>query len=375
MGNWLSKIVLCLLLISSYGVSAQQKDALIARIESYNQAFPGEKLYLTFDKPYYAAGDTIWFKSILLNGSAEGPGLSEKIYVELYNDKNQIIEKKVTALKNGLGFGEFALRTAIQNGNYTIRAYTNWQQNFGADNFFHRSFYIGNAGQNTWLADSHQNIANGKVTINVQLRNIKNELAGFKDLDLTLQQGGKTISSKNLKTGADGTFTYNFPLPSEPGEHIELIATDRSNELRKIVVPVELSQENIDLQFMPEGGYLVNGINNKIAFKSIDGNGMGLNVGGKILNSRNEVQAEFTSVHKGMGSFYLYPQPQETYTAEYTVNGKTFRQKLETAKSEGTAIKIDHITKQDSVLIYIKATEKMRAENYELVAQNGGKIS
>src|SRR3978361_1089601 len=35
-------------------------DSLISK-------YPAEKLYLQFDKPYYATSDTIWFKIYLLN--------------------------------------------------------------------------------------------------------------------------------------------------------------------------------------------------------------------------------------------------------------------------------------------------------------------
>src|SRR5580698_4725837 len=35
--------------------------------DSLKSQYPGEKAYLQFDKPYYALGDTIWFKAYLLN--------------------------------------------------------------------------------------------------------------------------------------------------------------------------------------------------------------------------------------------------------------------------------------------------------------------
>lgn len=41
----------------------------VTKIEGYNNLLPAEKLYMQFDKPYYAAGDTIWFKAYLLTST------------------------------------------------------------------------------------------------------------------------------------------------------------------------------------------------------------------------------------------------------------------------------------------------------------------
>ena len=66
------------------------------------------------------------------------------------------------------------------------------------------------------------------------------------------------------------------------------------------MIPVPLNRpENTDLQFMPEGGYLVAGIPSRIGFKAIVEDGRGTALEGKILNSRLQEVAGFKSVHKG----------------------------------------------------------------------------
>ena len=42
---------------------AQNKLGIGDKIENYNTVFPTENLYLSFDKPYYNSGDTLWFKA------------------------------------------------------------------------------------------------------------------------------------------------------------------------------------------------------------------------------------------------------------------------------------------------------------------------
>ncbi len=70
-----------------------------------------------------------------------------------------------------------------------------------------------------------------------------------------------------------------------------------------------------DLQFFPEGGNMVYGVNSKIAFKAIGANGMGLNVSGAIVDNTGQMAAKIVSAHLGMGVFNLTPDPGKTYKA------------------------------------------------------------
>ena len=47
------------------------------------------------------------------------------------------------------------------------------------------------------------------------------------------------------------------------------------------------TEREIDLQFFPEGGYAVKGLNNRIAFKAIGTDGYGKRVEGKIVDSED----------------------------------------------------------------------------------------
>jgi len=106
-----------------------------------------EKTYLHLDKPYYAAGDTIYFKAYVTLGPKHEPSaLSSILNVELINPGNKISESIKLKLKDGLTRGDFALPDTLKQGTYRIRAYTNWMRNAGEDYFFDRSLSIVNSG-------------------------------------------------------------------------------------------------------------------------------------------------------------------------------------------------------------------------------------
>lgn len=79
--------------------------------------------------------------------------------------------------------------------------------------------------------------------------------------------------------------------------------------------PVYNNQEKIDLQFFPEGGHAVTGINGKITFKAIGGDGLGRKVNGVINNSKGESIVAISSMYQGMGYFSLKPELGEKYEA------------------------------------------------------------
>ncbi len=72
------------------------------------------------------------------------------------------------------------------------------------------------------------------------------------------------------------------------------------------------------VQFFPEGGDLVNGLNSKVAFKATNQFGRPVRVSGAIKNSRNELIDSFATQHDGMGNFSIEPELKEIYTVYWT---------------------------------------------------------
>ena len=81
-----------------------------------------------------------------------------------------------------------------------------------------------------------------------------------------------------------------------------------------------------DFQFFPEGGNLIAGLTNKVAFKAIKSDGLGINSKGTITDSDGKAVATFTAQHLGMGSFNFLPKqaklikPAVTYADGTTQN-------------------------------------------------------
>lgn len=83
-------------------------------------------------------------------------------------------------------------------------------------------------------------------------------------------------------------------------------------KLEESVADVKKTAYNI--QFFPEGGYAIAGIQNKIAFRATDASGKGINFSGSVVNSVGEEIINFHPLRFGNGSFLMTPKADEKYT-------------------------------------------------------------
>ena len=224
----ISLILLLLILgFTSHGQDFNQQAA--EKLHKFRSIYPAEKAYLHIDKPYYATGDTIWFKGYLVEGSLHRPdSASTVLYVDLIEQKTgRNVAIRRVPLNGGLGYGSFTLADSTAPGSYTVRAYTNWMRNFPEDFFFKKDIYV------------------------------------FDDQETTSQ------------------FVDNV----------------------------------LDVKFLPESGQMVAGVNTRMAFKAINGRGLGVQINGFVLDQQKDTVASFKGEHLGMGRFQFSPKAGDDYTA------------------------------------------------------------
>lgn len=83
------------------------------------------------------------------------------------------------------------------------------------------------------------------------------------------------------------------------------------------------TEKNLQLNFMPEGGNLVAGLLNTLAFKACTARGKPLDFEGTIYED-GEALTVIKSTHRGMGKFLLIPQAGKKYTAQDNRSGAWF---------------------------------------------------
>ena len=111
--------------------------------KTYSQAVLYEKLYLHIDREFYSPGDNIWFKSYLVSGMSNKliPGF-KNVYVQLVADNGKVIDQQLLLSVYGVSNNDFHLPDTLSTGQYTIRAYTKYLQNFGEESLFHQKISV-----------------------------------------------------------------------------------------------------------------------------------------------------------------------------------------------------------------------------------------
>lgn len=301
--NIIKIITSFLVLIFYYSIALAQPGKhelnVAESLKNYFVTYAPEKAYLQFDKPYYAAGDTIYFKAYVIEEERHQlSALNEVLHVELINPENTIDQSINLLLQEGVSWGDFSLPDSLPAGNYRVRAYTKWMRNRGETDFFERSIPIGSV----------------------------------------------------LKI-----------------EHPE----KKSNQ------PTPESISKPDIQFFPEGGSLVTGINTKVAFKAINTNGQSTFVRGVVFDSNNNQVCSFTSSHLGMGYFFLNPSFGQFYKAKVTF-GDSSRAIVDLPVHQISGITLSVNNEQSAVVSFIIEANAAwfnvnKNKDFSLVIYSGGK--
>jgi len=329
--------VLFLLPINS---KAQGKNLFVS-----NASF-AEKIYLQLDRKLYSNGDTVWFKCIVSNASEHIPSLlSGVLYVELIGADETLLQKKIIKIEKGIGQGNFDLDKKILKGNYLIRAYTQWNQNFDADFVFEEYIQVVtnenkepintvNLIKGEADNDHLQILFNPQVIDSLQ----KNKLNVYINVDTKKD-------SVIIKKDKNDKYILDYEIKKNSQFATLKIETENDKTFTKTVV---LNKEYTDLQFFPESGELIHGQSSKIGFKAIDANGKGKFIEGDIIDENQNSITSFKSNSLGMGSFFIgNADSTKKYYAK--VNTSSLKFPLPNVASTGTILSVNK--QGDKVLI------------------------
>ncbi len=313
---------------------------LTSRFTKQWALFFQEKVYLHTDKPYYSAGEEIWFKAYLVNATTHEP--SEKscyVYVELI-DQLDSVQYRVKLRKDSMGFeGHIFLKPETPAGQYKLRAYTYWMQNAGSDFFFSKNIVVGNTIDDRITST---------ISFGTPLNNVVPVLLSFKDVSRNPIVGKKVEITENWVTGSKRKQVITTGMDGDISLKITVSPQDSSRKHLGIYIPDKKYRTNLflpefssdyDVQFFPQGGVFLNDLLQTVGFKAIGKDGLSVEVSGVVLSDKDEELCNFTTLHKGMGKFSIKTQPGETYYALVkSKNGSEKRVELPKTQESGAVI-------------------------------------
>lgn len=348
-----------------------------------NQEVQYEKIFIHIDRPDYITGDTIWFKAYSWYGYDQIPDtISGVLHVDLINSEGKVVQKRKLLIRNGTTHGEFCLDTTIIPGRYLLRAYTLLMHNLNSGEPFYQAVTINPANQNFHLESIPVIIKQTKNdSLKIGLRFFETDRTGSLNnkinhrISYSLKIGDQVLKDSIMAENTKEHFLkYSLTGIDKHDSIAEFIVYIHDKLLtfeKQIQIPL---QDNIDLQFFPEGGTLVNGLESKVAFKAIGVDGLAREISGDIRTNEDTLVAVFKSSHKGMGGFKLNPQAEKEYFAHFWYNNQKYIVPLPLAFDKGTAISVTVSKTGKDRFITIKQAPSAETTSKYVIGSSYGKI-
>ena len=273
-------LICAFLFLSAFSIKIDGNDQRgdIKLIDSH------EKIYLHIDRNAYSAGEDIWFKVYLVDANTCKPEAQSKVvYVQIIDPDNKLTATKIIKITEGCGKGDFKLPFDAVNGEYTVRAYTNFMRNFDDAWFFRKTLFI-----------------------------------------------------SSLKAEKEEIIDSSLIKPTE----------------RKTNLPNQNMKP--DLQFFPDGGYMVNDLVSRIGFKAVGVDGKGIDISGIIVDNTGAQILDFKTMKFGLGMLKFVPQKDKSYKALIAFKGESYTYDLPVSLTSGVVMEI--IERKDTYTAIVRSS-------------------
>jgi hypothetical protein len=347
---------------------------------------PIEKVYLHFDKPYYAVDDTIWFKAYVTDNFHQPSQLSKVMYVELMNSRDSLVQLLKLPVRAGVASGSFPLpEAAYRQDNYHIRAYTKWMSNFDNAYFFKKTVPVGNAIDKQVNTNVTFSKTGSDKSLQITSRIVYKDMDGNplpnKRITWSISSNVDDIAKGKGTTDASGALTISFTNSKSidlTGAAITAFVDLGNKKVAGNTFPLKSVLGDADVQFFPEGGEMLNSVRSKVAVKAVGINGLGMSFTGTVTDNAGAVVASITSQHAGTGWFYITPDLSKTYKANITFgNGSKGNYDLPKVQSSGFVLSATN-TDENSIGIKLSTSpsffEINKGRVFYIVAQSVGTV-
>ncbi len=281
-----------------------------------------DKVYLHLDRHLYAQGDTVWIKGYALHRGNNTPSdNSYALHVQMLDERGKEVHSYKMLIVDGMAQGQIHISSVLAPGFYQLIAHTGYMKNFDQRFFYKTTIEVRKPFRHSTMSvlfdkSAYQVGETAMVTFTMLNKN-KVPIGGGRFVCDYLE-GDEPPKRKSLHCYDDGTVTVPFYITAGSYAQMPMLELsyyetpgDEHPLTQEVYVP--MYNDEIHLDFYPEGGDLIQGINSKVAFKATDVRGAQLDVTFDVFEDGKKI-CSASSMHEGMGMCTFLPKQ-----AEYTV--------------------------------------------------------
>jgi len=279
---------------------------------------------LSLDKPLYRPGETVYYRSLTLSRFGMVADREMPIHFEILDPAGGIVPESALegVTEQGVGSGAFDVPPHLPGGTYTLvvrslhDTFPEERREFSIRQYrtprlkkeleFARDSY---APGDTVVADFSAKRAEGGPVADAGLRIL-----------VTVDEQQVPVENPTPKTTSAGTCQVRFQLPEQidKGAGTLVVVVDDGGTRETIAKTIPINLGKVEVQFYPEGGDLVAGLENRVYFHGYDPLGEPVHLQGRVVDGSGSEVAQVETTHEGRGAFRFTPEANETYTLQIT---------------------------------------------------------
>jgi len=276
--------------------------------------------HLALDKPLYQPGETVYYRSLTLSRFGLAVEQEMPIHFEILDPSGAVVpgSQLEGVTERGVGNGAFPIPAEMAGGEYAL-VVRSLDDAFPQERrpFYVRRYRLPRLKKELELArDSYS--PGDTVVADFLAERAEGGAAADARLRVIAMVDGQTVHQEDARADQTGAFQIEFDLPEEieQGDGQLVVVVDDGGTRETIAKTVPINLGKVEVEFFPEGGNLVPGLENRVYFAGRDPLGKPVHIEGNVVDAQGRVLAAVETTHEGMGFFTFTPVADRSYRLE-----------------------------------------------------------
>jgi len=375
-------VVFLIVIFCNCGINLQaqiNESLLLENFEKFINEHPEERIFIHTDRDIYSPEDAIQFKAYI-NIQSVASSISDSLHILLLNYQGNVKYKGSFPVNKDKVIGKINLKSTIETGEYTLKAYTDNVLKSAKPALYSRKILIKELSipsLSIGLSCLRAEYPPGDLAdVQVLITNSKGKAHKKSPFSFSISQNGNLIRIGELITDRHGRAALTFNVPK--GDELSIIAVQISAEYRSIyhsnsmIIPTTQSQ--VLLSFFPEGGRFIEGLETKIAFTARNVFGEPIEIEGLLIDDDDRQLGTIKTASPGLGCFHLIPDVGNPVVVRLIAPSKVnYDFELPEIHDEGIQMKLENRSGEELTLS-INSSVDHETEPVILIAEINGKI-
>lgn len=361
-------------------ITPEVEKELVSKLNNQSLKMPSQSIYIQTDKDIYELGEDLWFKAYVLDAQTKIlDDRSYVLFVQFLDDTSQnIFAEERLEIVNGIATGHIFIPEDWEEGDYILTAYTQFSLLKNSTEIHsYKPVKLKKAIVPKIIAhvnfDKKDYQTQDTIRCKLEIYSRRGEPIMDASVKVMGMEGDRKGKVWREKTDEKGLVLLEIPA-SEKRVYSSLAININKNDKQEsfsYVIPRE-SNRALQLGFYPEGGHLVAGINNNLAFKAVNELGLPIQVEGAIYDGEHKV-IDFDSEHDGMGILRIKPLLGSNYSVRLSLPVSDSIYGLPPIEQSGIAIRAQE-SNSEVVRFTIEKTETLDISKIFVRAQSRGVV-